>query len=134
MKENEIGSAVVDSAIEVHRRLGNGLLESVYEAALAIELVDRGLQVDRQVPIDVRYKGRPLEQGFRADLIVNKLVILELKSVESVTPAHKKQIQTYLNLSGLHLGYLLNFGAALMKQGIFRCVNNLPEADRQTPK
>ena len=118
---------MVESAIVVHRELGNGLLESVYEAALAIELEQQGLRVERQVPVEVFYRGRSLDQGFRADLIVENLVILELKSVESVSPVHRKQIQTYLNLTGLKLGYLLNFGAALMKHGIFRCVNGLEE-------
>lgn len=126
--ENEVGTVVVESAIAVHRELGNGLLESVYEAALAIELKERGLRVERQVPVEVFYRGQSLDQGFRADLIVEGLVILELKSVEAVSPVHKKQIQTYLNLTGLKLGYLLNFGAALMKQGIFRCVNGLEES------
>jgi len=129
LKENEVGTVVVEAAIAVHRELGNGLLESVYEAALAIELTEQGLRVERQVPVEVWYKGRSLDQGFRADLIVERLVILELKSVESTSAIHKKQIQTYLNLTGLRLGYLLNFGAALMKQGIFRCVNNLTEND-----
>lgn len=128
MNENEVGTVIVEAAIEVHRELGNGLLESVYEAALAIELEQRGLQVERQVPIEVFYRGHSLNQGFRADLIIQGLVILELKSVEAVSPVHKKQIQTYLNLTGLKLGYLLNFGAALMKQGIFRCVNGLEES------
>jgi GxxExxY protein len=127
MDENEVGTVVVQSAIEVHRRLGNGLLESVYEAALGIELAERGLRFQSQVPIEVFYRGRQLDQGFRADLIVEDLVILELKSVESVSLVHKKQIQTYLNLSGLRLGYLLNFGAHLMRKGIHRCVNGLPE-------
>ena len=127
MRENEIGTVVVESAIEVHRCLGNGLLESVYESALSIELVDRGLRTECQVPIEVEYKGHSLDQGFRADLIVEEIVIVELKSVETISQIHKKQIQTYLNLSGLRLGYLLNFGSALMKKGIYRCVNNLPE-------
>jgi len=129
LKENEVGTAVVEAAIAVHRELGNGLLESVYEAALAIELTERGLAVERQVPVEVAYKGRSLDQGFRADLIVEHLVILELKSVEVISAIHKKQIQTYLKLTGLRLGYLLNFGAALMKHGIFRCVNNLAEGE-----
>lgn len=127
MNENEVGTVVVDAAIAVHRELGNGLLESVYEAALAIELEQRGVRVERQVPVEVFYRGQSLDQGFRADLIVGGLVILELKSVEAISPVHKKQIQTYLSLTGLKLGYLLNFGAALMKNGIFRCVNGLDD-------
>jgi GxxExxY protein len=127
MKENEIGKEVVDAAIEVHRLLGPGLLESVYETALVHELRLRGLRVEAQVPIGVKYKGVEFEQGFRADLLVEKIVIIELKSVEQITAAHRKQLQTYLRLTGLKLGFLLNFGAALMKEGITRTVNALPE-------
>jgi len=127
IEENRVGTVIVESAIEVHRVLGNGLLESVYEKALACELIDRGMLVETQVPVQVQYKGRPLELGFRADLVVDSLVLVELKSVETVTLAHRKQVQTYLNLIGYRLGYLLNFGAALMKQGIIRCVNGLPD-------
>jgi GxxExxY protein len=127
-KENKIGSVIVDASIEVHRLLGPGLLESVYESALAHELVLRGFSVVTQVPIDVAYKGIRFEHGFRADLIVEKLVIVELKSVELVTATHRKQLQTYLRLADLKLGFLLNFGAPLMKEGILRAVNGLPES------
>ncbi len=127
-KENKIGSAIVDAAIEVHRLLGPGLLESVYEVALSHELVLRGFPVATQVPIDVTYKGIRFEQGFRADLIVEKLVVIELKSVEQVSAAHRKQLQTYLRLTDLKLGFLLNFGAPLMKDGIVRAVNGLDES------
>jgi len=127
LEENRIGTIVVDAAIEVHRVLGNGLLESVYEKALAHELRIRGCNVMEQVPVDVSYKEEPLNLGFRADLLVEDLVLLELKAVETLTLAHRKQIQTYLNLTGRRLGYLLNFGAPLLKHGIVRCVNNLPE-------
>jgi GxxExxY protein len=127
MTENEIGTVLLSAAIEVHRELGPGLLESVYEAALAHELEERGLFVQRQVPVPVRYKSIYLEEGFRADLIINDLVILELKSVTQLTAAHRKQIQTYLRLADKKLGYLLNFGVALLKEGIVRAVNGLPE-------
>jgi GxxExxY protein len=127
MKENEIGSVIVDSAIEVHRFLGPGLLESVYEAALSHELQLRGLSVVAQVPIDVEYKGVRFEKGFRADLIINGIVIIELKSVEILTAVHRKQLQTYLRLVDIKLGFLLNFGAALMRNGIVRAVNKLEE-------
>ncbi|MCA9959634.1 MAG: GxxExxY protein [Anaerolineales bacterium] len=127
MTENEIGTIVVESAIHVHRALGPGLLENVYETILAYELTQRGLRVERQVPVPIIYQGIQFEQGFRADIIVEKRVVLELKSVERVTPAHKKQIQTYLRLTGCKLGYLLNFGEALMKEGITRAVNKLEE-------
>ena len=127
MTENEIGTIVIECAIAVHRELGPGLLESVYEVALAHEIGVRGLDVERQSPISIEYRGLKFDEGFRADLIVANKVILELKSAERVTSAHKKQIQTYLRLTDYKLGYLLNFGAALMKDGITRCVNNLDE-------
>ncbi len=127
MTENEIGTIVVDAAIQVHRALGPGLLESVYEVILAHELQQRGLRVERQVVVPIEYQGIHFNEGFRADIIVNNKVVLELKSVEHVTLAHKKQIQTYLRLTTCKLGYLLNFGDALMKSGITRAVNGLEE-------
>jgi GxxExxY protein len=127
MDENTIGTRLIEAAIEVHRELGPGLLESVYEAALAYELEQRGLQVARQVPVSLNYKGIHFDEGFRADLIIENKVIAELKSVEQVTAAHKKQTQTYLRLTGRKLGYLLNFGGDVMKTGITRSVNGLPE-------
>jgi GxxExxY protein len=127
MNENETGSCILAAAIEVHRELGPGLLESVYESVLARELSDRGLSVERQVPVPIVFKGIRFDEGFRADLIVNGKVLLELKSVERVTQAHKKQVQTYLRLTGLKLGYLLNFGEAMLKDGLTRCVNRLEE-------
>ncbi len=133
MTENEIGTAVVEAAITVHRELGPGLLESVYETVLVHELQQYGLQVARQVPISIEYLGMHFEEGFRADIVVEDKVILELKSVEKITAAHKKQIQTYLRLTGKKLGYLLNFGEALMKQGIIRAVNGLEDNDYRIP-
>jgi GxxExxY protein len=127
MNENEIGTQVLAAAIEVHRELGPGLLESVYEVVLSRELMDRGLRISRQVAVPIEYKGLRFEEGFRADLIVEDRVLLELKSVERVTAAHKKQVQTYLRLTGLKLGCLLNFGEATLKDGITRCVNQLEE-------
>ena len=127
MRENEIGTAVVTAAIRVHCELGPGLLERVYEAALEHELKAAGIAVKRQVPISFEYQGIVFDEGFRADLILEDKVILELKSVESVARVHKKQVQTYLRLAGMKLGYLLNFGTALMKDGITRCVNGLEE-------
>ncbi|MBE0634619.1 GxxExxY protein [Candidatus Bipolaricaulota bacterium] len=127
MTENEIGTKVVAAAIHIHRELGPGLLESVYEVVLEHELKTLGLSVVRQVPVSIQYQGISFDEGFRADLIVAGKVVLELKSVEAVSGVHKKQIQTYLRLTGMKLGYLLNFGAALMKDGITRCVNGLEE-------
>ncbi len=123
--ENEIGKIVVDSAIKVHRELGPGLLESVYEAVMAHELQDAGLEVQRQEAIPIRYRDLVFEEGFRADMIVASKVILELKSVESLNNSHKKQLLTYLKLTRLKLGFLLNFSESLMKNGIIRIVNGL---------
>lgn len=127
MTENEIGTIVVDTAVSVHRDLGPGLLESVYEVVLAHELSLRRLEVKRQVPIAIVYKGISFAEAFRADLLVADKVIVELKSLELINRAHRKQIQTYLRLTGLKLGYILNFGAPLMKEGIVRAVNGLEE-------
>lgn len=126
-RENEVGTAIVDAALAVHRRTGPGLLESVYEAILAAELRRRGLAVLRQVRISVSDGSLHFEEGFRADLLVEDTVIVEIKSAEQVHPVHFKQVQTYLKLSGRRLGYLLNFGAPVMKAGIHRCVNRLPD-------
>jgi GxxExxY protein len=123
VNENDIGTIVVDCAVKLHRDLGPGLLESVYEAILAHELKARGLQIERQVTVPIAYHGIQFEEGFRADLIVDRKVILELKSIEHVTNAHKKQLLTYLRLTGMKVGYLLNFGEALMKDGITRIIN-----------
>ena len=127
MTDNEIGTLVVETAIAVHREFGPGLLESVYEIVMCRELQERGLNVERQVAIPIRYKSVTFEEGFRADLLIQGRLIVELKSVDHVTAAHKKQVQTYIRLAGLKLGYLLNFGEALMKAGITRCVNGLAE-------
>lgn len=127
MDENKIGREVVDAAVEVHRRLGPGLLESVYETALAHELEIRDLRVDRQIPVAITYKSLNFDEGFRADIIVEDRVILELKAVEQMSKVHHRQLFTYLKLRGLRLGYLLNFGAPLMKDGISRIINGLED-------
>lgn len=123
MNESRIGDVIVDSAVKLHRHLGPGLLESVYEVTLARELEKRGLRISRQIPVSIRFDGITFDEGFRADIIVENKVIIELKSVETVTNAHKKQLLTYLRLAGMKLGYLLNFGEALMKDGITRIIN-----------
>ncbi|MCG2753413.1 MAG: GxxExxY protein [Desulfobacteraceae bacterium] len=123
MTENEIGEIVVDCAVRLHKELGPGLLESVYEVLLAHELETKGLDVRRQVPIPIKYGGITFDEGFRADIIVEGKVILELKSVEVTSKVHKKQVLTYLKLTDAKLGYLLNFGEALMKDGITRLIN-----------
>ena len=123
MNENDIGNIIVNSAVTLHRELGPGLLESVYGVILAHELEEAGLTVDRQVTIPIEYRGTSFSDGFRADIIAERKVIIELKSVENVNRAHKKQLLTYLRLTGCKLGYLLNFGEALMKDGISRIIN-----------
>ena len=127
MTENEIAKEVVDAAFHIHTKLGPGLLGSVYEVVLAAVLRKRGLRVERQVPVPIRFEDLTFDEGFRADLIVEGKVILELKSVEETAPVHKKQVITYLRLADKRLGLLINFGAPLIKDGITRLVNRLPE-------
>lgn len=127
MTENELSREIVDASFKLHSELGPGLLESVYEALLARALERRGLNVVRQKGIPIEYDGQRFEEGFRADLIVNNLVIVEIKSVESLHPVHKKQLKTYLKLAGKRLGLLINFGAPLIKDGIHRVVLGLPD-------
>ena len=127
MTENEIGRIVVDAAVKVHKGLGPGLLESVYEVVLAKQLQKRELRIQRQIPVPIVFEDDEFDEGFRADIVVNECVVLELKSVEQLHPVHAKQVQTYLKLTGYRLGFLLNFNEALMKNGIVRCVNGLPE-------
>ncbi len=126
-RENEIAAQVVDAAVRIHKELGPGLLESVYEAVLAHELSARGLRVARQVSIPIRFEGLTFDEGFRADLLVENLVIVELKSVQALSDVHRKQTLTYVRLARLRLGLLLNFGGALMKDGIVRIAHGLPE-------
>ncbi len=130
MNENDIVKQVVDAAYKVHVKLGPGLLESVYEAVLAYELRKRGLHVTQQQPIPVVYEDVKSELGFRADLIVEDKVIVELKSVERIAPVHGKQLLTYLKVADKRLGLLINFGAELIKHGIKRVVNGLPESPK----
>lgn len=125
MTENELSKVVVDAAFKVHTKVGPGLLESVYEVILAHELQQRGLRVQRQVAIPIAYEGIRIEEAFRADIIINELLIVEVKSTESSPPVHKKQLLTYLRLTGLKLGLLINFGSPLIKDGIHRIVNGL---------
>ena len=127
MTENEIGKIVVDCAYRVHQALGPGLLESVYEVALAHEISKRGLRVERQVSIPVVYDGIQFNEGFVADIIVDSLVILELKAIEQVHSVHKKQLLTYLRLTDKRLGYLINFGAEFIRDGVSRVSNGAPD-------
>ena len=119
LTENDIAKIVVDASYHIHKRLGPGLLESVYVRILEYELTKRGLRVRREVPIPFRYDDIEFDEGFRADLIVEDKVILELKSVESTAPVHKKQVLTYLKLTEMKLGLLINFGAPLIKKRNF---------------
>jgi len=127
MTENELAREIVDAAYKVHTTLGPGLLESVYEAILSFELQKRGLAVARQVPLPVVYESISFDEGYRADLLIEGKVIVELKSIEKIAPVHKKQLLTYLRLADMRLGLLINFGEALIKHGITRVVNGLPE-------
>lgn len=126
-RANEITESVIGAAIAVHRELGPGLLESAYEACMVYELTERGLSVERQKPLSVTYRGIRIDCGYRIDLLVERAVIVELKAVERLLPLHEAQILTYLKLSGLHVGLLLNFNVPLMKDGIKRLVHRLPE-------
>lgn len=126
MNLNEVSGQIVDAAVEIHRRLGPGLLESVYVKVLAYELNKRGLRVIVEVPIPVHWEAVILEIGFRADLIVEDSVIVEVKSVETLAPVHKKQPLTYLRLADKRLGLLLNFSAEVMRDGIARVANGMP--------
>lgn len=125
MTENEIAKIIVNTAYEIHVKLGPGLLESVYEEIMNYELQKQGLQVQRQKAIPVFWDDLKMDIGFRADLIVENKVIIELKSVEQIAPVHPKQLLTYLKVTNLKLGLLINFNEKLIKNGISRIVNNL---------
>ena len=127
MTENEIADRVMDAAFQIHRELGPGLLESVYEVILARKLTDTGLVVERQVPVPIQFQGILFDEGFRADLFVEQKVIIELKSAERLQPVHSKQLLTYLRLTGCRLGLLINFGENLLKDGFKRVVNGLED-------
>jgi GxxExxY protein len=127
LSENEIAREVVDAAFHIHKALGPGLLETVYEVVLARELEKRGLNVVRQQPGPIVFGDLKFDEGFRADLIVEGKVIVELKPVEQIAPVHKKQLLTYLRLADKRLGLLINFGSAVIKDGISRIVNGLEE-------
>lgn len=127
MNTNELSGLIVDAAVKIHRELGPGLFESVYQEILIYELEQRSLMVEAEVPVPVRWKEFEIQIGFRADMIVNKRIVVELKSVENTAPVHRKQLLTYLKLTGLKVGLLRNFGESLMKNGIHRLVNEFDE-------
>lgn len=127
MHENEISQVIVDAAFRIHTRLGPGLLESLYEEVLYYELKKTGLGIERQKGIPVFWDFTRMDIGFRCDLIIEKKVIIEIKSVEAIAAVHPKQLLTYLRITGLKLGLLINFNSSLIKHGITRIVNNLGE-------
>ena len=127
MKENEIATAVVKAAYKLHTGMGPGVFETVYEVCLAHELREHGYRVERQVPVPIVWDGIKFDEGFRADLIVDDCVLIELKSIQALEPVHSKQVLTYLRLTKKRLGLLINFGAMRIKDGIKRIVNGLPD-------
>ena len=122
-EQDRVARQVVDSAYAVHTTLGPGLLETVYEQCLSVELLSRGLGVRRQVPQPLSYKGTPIEAGFRLDMVVGEAVVVEVKAVERLLPVHGSQLLTYLKLSGFRLGLLINFNVPLLKDGIRRILS-----------
>ena len=125
MDLNEISAKVIGAAIDVHKEIGPGLLESVYQKCMEIELKEKGLKVDTETPVYVTFKGHEIsDNAFRIDLIVEDAILVELKSVEEIKPVHKKQLLTYLRLTGKQLGLLINFNEALLRDGIIRIANN----------
>ena len=127
MDINQLSSKIIGAAIEVHNSLGPGLLESAYEKCLCHELKLRGLSFENQKPLALSFKGEKLDCGYRLDIVVEKAIIVEMKSCEKIEPIHKAQLLTYLKLSGLSLGLVLNFNVPMMRDGITRIVNNLTE-------
>ena len=127
MDINKISGKIIGAAIEVHKNLGPGLLESAYEQCLCYELNLQGLSFERQQPLPVVYKGKRLDCGYRLDMVVDNAIILELKACETILQIHKAQLLTYLKLSGLQLGLILNFNVPVMRDGIVRMVNKLKE-------
>jgi GxxExxY protein len=125
MTENDIGTAILGAAMRIHSALGPGLLESAYETCLLYELEKQGLSGRRQVPIAVRYEGLIVDNGYRVDLLIDNLVVVELKAVEAILPVHRSQLLSYLRVGGFKLGYLLNFHVAHMRDGIIRMVSGL---------
>jgi GxxExxY protein len=128
MDLNEISGVIVDRSIRIHQALGPGLLESVYQRVLAYELRKAGLRVETEVPIPVEWDGHVIDESFRADMIVESQVLVELKSMEQSLAVHRKQTLTYIKLADFRLGLLINFGANLLKDDIHRLVNDLPES------
>lgn len=129
MKENDVASHVVDAAYRLHTGLGPGIFEIVYEVTLAHELRKHGYLVERQVPVPITWDGIRFDEGFRADLIIDNCVLVEVKSIAALDPVHSKQVLTYLRLMDKRLGLLLNFGDHLIKNGIKRIANGMPDEE-----
>ena len=129
-KINEVTEQIIGSAIDVHRALGPGLLESAYEACLAYELISRGLKIEQQRLLPVIYRDVKLDCGYRLDFVVEKVVVIELKAIEQILPVHKAQLLSYLKMSGLKAGLLINFHVKMLKDGVVRLVNNFPDSLR----
>ena len=127
---DQITDSIIGAAIEVHRALGPGLLESAYEACLAFEIAERGLKIEQQKPLPVIYREVKLDCGYRLDILVENAVVVEIKVVERLAPIHKAQLLSYLRLSGCKVGLLINFNVKVLKDGIVRVVNNFPDSLR----
>ncbi|HEV2176881.1 MAG TPA: GxxExxY protein [Terriglobia bacterium] len=127
---NEITNGIIGGAIEVHRMLGPGLLESSYEACLAFELAQRGLRIEQQKPLPLVYKDVKLDCGYRLDLLAEGAVIVEVKAVDALAPIHQAQVRSYLKLSGCRIGLLINFNVMVLKDGIRRLVHDFPDFSR----
>jgi GxxExxY protein len=127
---DQLTQRIIGAAIEVHRALGPGLLESAYETCLAFELVECGLNIERQKPLPVVYRGVELECGYRLDLLVEEKVIVEVKAIDQLAPIHQAQMLSYLKLSGCQVGLLINFNVKVLKDGIRRVVHNFPDPRR----
>lgn len=130
MTENEITEQIIDASIKIHKALGPGLLESVYETCLYSDIFKRGLYIERQKPVPLVYKDVKLECGFRADLVVEKKVVVEIKSVEALNEIHLMQVVTHLRLLDLRVGLLMNFNVVRLKEGLKRVVNNFQDSQR----
>ena len=133
-KLNQITEAVISAAVDVHRTLGPGLLESAYEACLAFELAERGLKIEQQKPLPIVYREVKLDCGYRLDILVEEAVIVEVKSIDQLAPIHKAQLLSYLKLSGCKVGLLINFNVKVLKDGVVRMVNDFPDAPEELKK
>ena len=131
-KLDQITKSIIGAAIEVHRTLGPGLLESAYEACLAFELAEHDLNIEQQKPLPVVYREVKLDCGYRLDILVQEKIIVEIKTVDSLTPIHKAQLLSYLKLSGCKVGLLINFNVKVLKNGIVRVVNNFPDSPKKS--